>query len=44
MGRSGAGKSTLLTALAGLTPLDEGEIAVDARVLDLGMDMVEESA
>lgn len=34
MGRSGAGKSTLLTALAGLTPLDEGEIAVDARVLD----------
>lgn len=34
MGRSGAGKSTLLTALAGLTPLDGGEIAVDGRVLD----------
>lgn len=34
MGRSGAGKSTLLTALAGLTPLDEGGITVDARVLD----------
>ena len=34
MGRSGAGKSTLLGALAGLTPLDGGEIAVDGRVLD----------
>ena len=34
MGRSGAGKSTLLGALAGLTPLDEGEISVDGRVLD----------
>lgn len=34
MGRSGAGKSTLLGALAGLTPLDEGEICVDGRVLD----------
>ncbi|KTR87128.1 sugar ABC transporter ATPase [Microbacterium testaceum] len=34
MGRSGAGKSTLLTALAGLTPLDGGEIALDGRVLD----------
>ena len=33
MGRSGAGKSTLLGALAGLTPLDEGEISVDGRVL-----------
>ncbi|WP_295823749.1 ATP-binding cassette domain-containing protein [uncultured Microbacterium sp.] len=34
MGRSGAGKSTLLGALAGLTPLDAGEISVDGRVLD----------
>ncbi|MDQ1084898.1 MULTISPECIES: sulfate/molybdate ABC transporter ATP-binding protein [Microbacterium] len=34
MGRSGAGKSTLLGALAGLTPLDEGEISIDGRVLD----------
>ncbi|WP_295836703.1 ATP-binding cassette domain-containing protein [uncultured Microbacterium sp.] len=34
MGRSGAGKSTLLGALAGLTPLDGGEISVDGRVLD----------
>jgi molybdate transport system ATP-binding protein len=34
MGRSGAGKSTLLGALAGLTPLDEGEIVLDGRVLD----------
>jgi len=34
MGRSGAGKSTLLTALAGLTPLDGGEITLDGRVLD----------
>ncbi|OZD39099.1 ABC transporter ATP-binding protein [Rhodococcus sp. 06-1477-1B] len=34
MGRSGAGKSTLLEALAGLTPLDDGEISVDGRVLD----------
>lgn len=34
MGRSGAGKSTLLDALAGLTPLDDGEIALDGRVLD----------
>ncbi|WP_191966857.1 ATP-binding cassette domain-containing protein [Microbacterium testaceum] len=33
-GRSGAGKSTLLGALAGLTPLDEGEISVDGRVID----------
>jgi len=34
MGRSGAGKSTLLEALAGLQPLDAGEIAVDGRVID----------
>lgn len=34
MGRSGAGKSTLLGALAGLTPLDDGGISVDGRVLD----------
>lgn len=34
MGRSGAGKSTILQALAGLLPLDEGEIAVDGRVID----------
>ena len=34
MGRSGAGKSTLLGALAGLTPLDDGEITLDGRVLD----------
>lgn len=34
MGRSGAGKSTLLDALAGLTPLDAGEIVVGGRVLD----------
>ncbi|WP_295779461.1 ABC transporter ATP-binding protein [uncultured Microbacterium sp.] len=34
MGRSGAGKSTLLDALAGLTALDEGEIAVGGRLLD----------
>ncbi|MDQ1124705.1 sulfate/molybdate ABC transporter ATP-binding protein [Microbacterium trichothecenolyticum] len=34
MGRSGAGKSTLLGALAGLTPLDAGEISVGGRVLD----------
>lgn len=34
MGRSGAGKSTLLDAIAGLTPLDGGEITLDERVLD----------
>ncbi|MFJ4038503.1 sulfate/molybdate ABC transporter ATP-binding protein [Microbacterium sp. NPDC090007] len=34
MGRSGAGKSTLLDALAGLTPLDDGVISLDGRVLD----------
>lgn len=34
MGPSGAGKSTLLQALAGLTGLDDGEIAVDGRVVD----------
>jgi molybdate transport system ATP-binding protein len=34
MGPSGAGKSTLLQALAGLVPLEAGEIAVDGRVID----------
>ncbi|MFD5215475.1 sulfate/molybdate ABC transporter ATP-binding protein [Microbacterium sp. NPDC058345] len=34
MGPSGAGKSTLLQALAGLVPLDDGEIVVDGRVVD----------
>lgn len=34
MGPSGAGKSTLLQALAGLQPLDAGEITVGDRVVD----------
>jgi molybdate transport system ATP-binding protein len=34
MGRSGAGKSTVLHAIAGLQPLDAGEIAIDGRVID----------
>lgn len=34
MGPSGAGKSTLLQAIAGLQPLDAGEIAVEGRVVD----------
>ena len=34
MGPSGAGKSTLLGALAGLVPLDDGEIRVGGRMLD----------
>lgn len=34
MGRSGAGKSTVLQALAGLHPLDGGEISLDGRVID----------
>lgn len=34
MGRSGAGKSTVLEALAGLQPLDGGEISLDGRVID----------
>lgn len=34
MGPSGAGKSTLLQALAGFAALDDGEIAVEGRVVD----------
>jgi molybdate transport system ATP-binding protein len=34
MGPSGAGKSTILGALAGLVPLDAGEVVVDERMLD----------
>jgi molybdate transport system ATP-binding protein len=34
VGRNGAGKSTLLDALAGLTPLDDGRIAVGEHVVD----------
>lgn len=34
MGPSGAGKSTLLQAIAGLQPLDAGEIVVEGRVVD----------
>ncbi|WP_425826356.1 ABC transporter ATP-binding protein [Streptomyces fractus] len=33
-GPSGCGKSTLLNAIAGLEPLDEGEIEVDGRRID----------
>lgn len=34
MGPSGAGKSTLLSALAGLVPLDEGEVRAQDRILE----------
>ena len=34
LGPNGAGKTTLLRALAGLTPLTAGQIALDGRVLD----------
>jgi len=34
VGENGAGKSTLLRVLAGLTPLDDGRLAVDGHVLD----------
>jgi molybdate transport system ATP-binding protein len=34
VGPNGAGKTTALRAIAGLTPVDSGRIAVDGRVLD----------
>jgi molybdate transport system ATP-binding protein len=34
LGPNGSGKSTLLRALAGLTPIDAGHIALDGAVLD----------
>jgi molybdate transport system ATP-binding protein len=34
LGPNGAGKTTALRAIAGLTPIDRGRIAIDDRVLD----------
>ena len=34
LGPNGAGKTTLLRVLCGLTPLDEGRVSLDDRVLD----------
>jgi molybdate transport system ATP-binding protein len=34
LGPNGAGKTTLLRALCGLTPLDDGRVSLDGRVLD----------
>jgi iron(III) transport system ATP-binding protein len=41
VGPSGCGKSTLLRLVAGLLPLDAGEIAVDGQVVDDGRSLVE---
>lgn len=41
VGPSGCGKSTLLRLVAGLLPLDAGEIAVDGAVVDDGRSHVE---
>jgi molybdate transport system ATP-binding protein len=40
LGPNGAGKSTAASAIAGLVPLDEGEIALDGRRLDAPADGV----
>ena len=36
MGPNGAGKSTLLRAIAGLQPIDSGEITIDGKAVDDG--------